>query len=1165
MEARPGSRAATAPDHDGSGPYILRDLIKDIPLAEQEDGQRAHITCVDAWNGNLYVGTSAGQVLHYVSIPPDPADDAGQPGYIFATKLEPPYKTKQEGPDAGVKQILLLPSPGKAGVLCNGTLTFYTLPELSPAFAGKNIQQSGCLWVGGADNNELVNGGNAAYGTVIVICLRGRLRLIRIGDDARKIRDIELGGVRAIQRRQDLACVADARSYSLLDVVNHRKNELFPISSLTPPEPEPEPELQPPRNREPSRSFSARSPVRPARGHERNISLGGQAGDTARLRPETGSPWPARRSSRPTESPAQPSSREESPAMAGSGDGSARASSEAPRPPEPPSLPPNIVSPTPNEFLLTTGTKMSERGVGMFVNLEGDVVRGTIEFSSYPESLVLDGTGVDSAEPTPDQPEGGGYVLALVSQTVEGRRMKAIEVQRWDVDPSEAQDTKHWLPVSLLATDEGEENQRTLGIGLRTASLSTQFTITEISFSLRLRRLHFIPDEGEPTEAETKRNQEEDKFAARFSQATAKVLLYKEDKVFWVVRNAIIIQLEKQLDEAVSQSNEGKLTIDVPSIQRIFNSIRGQEARNELDFITLTYIRQKASLLLFGNLALQTIAGFLAYEHDKRRAEDALISGEIDPRTILSLVPPFADEVDEGEEGIWIPQGLRDTVHLLRTSIDSQKLNQDPKGDNLLQLIKRYLLAWRKKKGFGSVADEAHVFRTVDAALLHVLLMLDQHTPRGPATPGTVRAELNEVVDKGVECFERAKELFEQFKRLYTLSRLYQSRKMTAQVLATWRRIIEGEHDEGGELVEGEQDVRRYLTKLRDAGLVQEYGAWLANRNPRLGVQVFADETSRVKFEPAEAVRTLKQRAPGAVKDYLEHLVFGGKDQRGGQQKYVKDLIKYYLDSVLAELEKRDEGEAKDVLMRSYETYRALKPPKPTYRQFIQDNAIEAEWWRSRLRLLQLIGGSHGLLNQDGDEEKFDGKGLGERLAPYSDALVPEMIILNARAGKHEEALRLLIHGLGDYDTAIRYCLLGGSGGSIFHPGSATSTTPVVLPTKSEQSALFTHLLHLFLTLEDLSERVERSAELLERFAGWFDVQDVLALIPDSWAVGLFAGFFVRGLRVLEEERKESEVVKALASAQNLRETVVLEEKVRGMGPKVMRIEASGDGEVGGG
>ena len=74
--------------------------------------------------------------------------------------------------------------------------------------------------------------------------------------------------------------------------------------------------------------------------------------------------------------------------------------------------------------------------------------------------------------------------------------------------------------------------------------------------------------------------------------------------------------------------------------------------------------------------------------------------------------------------------------------------------------------------------------------------------------------------------------------------------------------------------------MRDYLRKIRDQALVEEYGAWLANRNPKLGVQVFADDQSRVKFDPTRAVALLRDKAPGAVKEYLEYLVFGQKKVR---------------------------------------------------------------------------------------------------------------------------------------------------------------------------------------------------------------------------------------------------------------------------------------------
>ena len=1143
MEAESGSGAAADPVQNGtSGTYTLRELIKDIPLST--DGEdKGCITCVDAWNGNLYIGTSSGEVLHYVSIPPDPSDESGQATYIFASKLEPPFETAQEGNDAGVKQILVLPDAEKACILCNGTLTFYTLPELSPAYGGK-IKQSGCTWIGGLDANDHGIEKESTGGTVIVICLRPRLRLIRIGKEARKLRDIELGGVSAVARRADLACVADAKTYSLLDVVNHRKNDLFPISSLSAPEPEkPLPELPQSSSRGHSRSFSSVSPARQPRVHDRNVSLGGGAQDSARLRPESPLAWPARSSSRQTSSPGEPSSREESPAK--SGDPSPRVSTEIP--PQAavagPSrlLPPNIVSPTPTEFLLTTGTQMHETAIGIFVNLEGDPSRAPIEFSSYPESLVLDGSG-QSAFPDPRTADSEGYALAIVRKQVDDRIQSAVEIQRWDADPGETSRSKeHLLVDSAQSTPDEEDNVRRCG--LRIATSTAELTIPEISLSLRLRRLVL---KNVANEADAERNAEEDEFAARFAQVKASVLLFTQDKVSWVTRNALITQLDHQLGSAVQRDVSGELSINVVDVQHVINSIRGQEARNELEFRTLTYIRQRASTLLFGNLLLQTASGFVSYEHTKRYTEEALIAGEIDPRIVLSLVPPLNHEVNEGEQGIWIPQGLRDTITMLQNSFEHDKLVQDPRGaygDNLLAIVKRYLFTWRKKKGFGSVADEALVFKTVDAALLHVLLLQDQNSPRGPATAGSARAELNDVVDRGVDCFDRAVELFEQFSRLYMLSRLYQSRKMVTQVLATWKRIMEGEKDAGGELLEGEQDLRRYLAKIRDQNLVQEYGAWLANRNPKLGVQVFADDSSKVKFEPSEAVSILKEKAPSAVKDYLEHLVFGKN-----HAQYVNDLIAFYLDTVLTQLETSDD--AKNVLLQSYETYRARRPPKPTYRQFITDNASDAEWQHNRLRLLRLIGGSHGAAS------KYDVHALRERLAPYSDELVPEMIILNGREGKHEEALRLLTHGLGDYDTAIRYCLLGGS--SIFHPGSSIAPEQP-LPSKEEQARLFEHLLQEFFKIEDLSERLERTAELLERFGAWFDIDKVLQLIPDGWSVELVSAFLIHALRRLVRERNETVVVKALASAQNLKRSVDFIEKNEVIGLTVVNAEVEAE------
>lgn len=250
---------------------------------------------------------------------------------------------------------------------------------------------------------------------------------------------------------------------------------------------------------------------------------------------------------------------------------------------------------------------------------------------------------------------------------------------------------------------------------------------------------------------------------------------------------------------------------------------------------------------------------------------------------------------------------------------------------------------------------------------------------------------------------------------------------------------------------------------------------------------------------------------------------------------------------MVAELKRSEESRA--TLLQTYETYRALRPPKPTYRQFITENALDAEWWDSRLRLLQLLG-----TGQDA-ASSYVVADILTRLAPYEQELVPEMIILNGRQGRHEQAIRLLTHGLGDFDTAISYCLLGGS--SIYRPPGTRGIPADELPTHAEQARLFEYLLHEFLRIEDITDRVERTGELLERFGGWFDVQQVLGMIPDSWSIEIFSGFLISALRRLVREKNETSIARALSGANNLRTSAEVIEKVEALGA---RVEQDGGG-----
>lgn len=244
--------------------------------------------------------------------------------------------------------------------------------------------------------------------------------------------------------------------------------------------------------------------------------------------------------------------------------------------------------------------------------------------------------------------------------------------------------------------------------------------------------------------------------------------------------------------------------------------------------------------------------------------------------------------------------------------------------------------------------------------------------------------------------------------------------------------------------------------------------------------------------------------------------------------QYANDLIRYYLDSVLAELE--ESAASREMLRNTYKTYRALKAPKPTYNQFAIDSAIDTYWWRNRLRLLQLLGGSHGATSQ------YDTIQVLSRVSKFEFELVPEMIILDGRRGRHKEAIHLLAHGLGDFDTATSYCALGGL--NLYGPQSEHHERPI--SAGEEQVTLFGYLLDELLKIEDDENRMTQTCELLLRYANCFDVLHVLASVPDTWAVELISGFLERAFRIVVSERHETSVTKALLGLHNLNTSIGL-------------------------
>lgn len=1098
-----------------------------------------------------------------MSLPAELSDGPSEPTFIEASRIQPAgHRNEGISPETqGVRSITILPASSRACVLCNGTVSFYTLPELSPAPNGREVH--GCQWVGGLDLNQDWTSHDSH--DLMVASAKG-IKIVRISDKIQRLKSIQFPGCLGGVRRDTIACVADSEEYALLEVEHQQKIPLFPISSFEGPQTSSFGHVEDlPMN---DTALPARDSSLPQHGsaagstssHNRSSSLGNVTSDPVQgqlspradgsTRERLTSPNSLRRSHSPTLRPSEmgngslTSPRQSLSFQAASSPAAGPFAANGEPQADAILLKPHILSMTPSEFLLTTGTTQNEPGVGIFVNLDGDVVRGTIDFERYPETIVYD-RSLQETTPSPSQEQVAGSLCVKMRRGGSDGFRKGIQVLSFASDTGNMLKSRNWihLPEARLHVDlQGTASAITHNFG-------------QVADLLKLVRIHIPerngPGEGStskhtlinssPPEWESKREMEEALFARNFAKATSQVIVWSDNNVFCLSANPLILQLEAQLHAVDDVAYEGVVT-------EIFQNLRNRDAQTETDFLSINYIRQKATLMMFTKVLSNDTADSTTAV--MRLTENMLIESNLDPRILMMLLPMVNQEVLQGTQGIWLSAGLADLVEEV---LESGKKATEDIPMELWQMVKRYMVIWQGKRGFGSISDEQYVFDSVDAALLRVLLHLEESLPHGSPSASSIRTKLYNVVDNWKGDFNRAVALLEEYRRLFVLSRLYQSRRMARDVLATWKRVVDGEVDGVGELdsKSAAMQMRRYLVNIRDAELVQEYALWLAQKNPDLAVEVFADDKSRVSLAPPQVLQLLQKDAPGAVQNYLEYLVF-----KKGSTKYADDLIGYYLDSVLSVLESSET--ARDSVAQSYATYRALEPPKPTYLSFIHENAPPEPWWRSRLRLLQLLGGGHyaSAPMSAASELAYSIPTVLARLAPFSSYLVSESIILDARQGRHRQALGLLTHGLGDYDTAVRYCYFGGP-----QPTISVAVDESQIPTFEAQKDLFDALLDEFLSIEDLSTRLERSSELLAKFAKWYDPATVLDKIPAGWSLDVLAEFLLRTLRALNDEKLEVGVVKALSAAENLRKQVELMEVCEKMGARIQAEQGSAIGD----
>src|SRR5690606_22250533 len=129
---------------------------------------------------------------------------------------------------------------------------------------------------------------------------------------------------------------------------------------------------------------------------------------------------------------------------------------------------------------------------------------------------------------------------------------------------------------------------------------------------------------------ETTRNQEGEDFVRRLARTSSRLAVWAGDNIWWAVRNPLLTQLDSALEMSAAQDQpENPNTLETRrQLLSLLDTIKDREPTTELEFITLGYIKQKASVMLLTAFLGSPEPPFT--DAETRAMEDNLVGGDLD-------------------------------------------------------------------------------------------------------------------------------------------------------------------------------------------------------------------------------------------------------------------------------------------------------------------------------------------------------------------------------------------------------------------------------------------------------------------------------------------------------------------------------------------------------
>ncbi|KAL4211163.1 vacuolar sorting protein 39 domain 2-domain-containing protein [Rhizopus microsporus] len=738
-----------------------------------------------------------------------------------------------------------------------------------------------------------------------------------------------------------------------------------------------------------------------------------------------------------------------------------------------------------DEFLVVSGgSGAGSQTIGIFVNPNGDAIRGTLQWPSYPKSLCVEFP----------------YVAALLSNhTIEIHNILDQNLlQRIPLDPAmepRGMAFGHGIKVWMDA----------LATSLKRSPWKQELTDSELQVQLQ-------------------------REIIKYSTITARILLYGKDSVLAQVTTPLTIQvdglLERNLvEEAMQLAEQAKNTMSEDDQGTVY----AERLKSELN-----YTFQKSGLLLLKETLFDD-------------AFTLLSKGDIDPRVVIQLFddlmldswlhsPPPILLFENVQRLI---EDLGDLKKIVNGSLgefkeDGSSGAADMRSvllENAREALNKYLLTEREKRKhkLGQNDIECEV---IDSCLLKIYMSQGDND--------SIYQLLQHPNDCNID--ECSKILYES-KKYYALSVMYESKHMYEKALELWTRIHEGELRDD-DFKNGLNRVKELLLKdLETADLplpaIMHYAWWLTKQSPRDGVEIFIRSPRARDMDPDEILERLERYDNQVVRSYLEYLVNNLKSEN---PDYCTRLACSYIKDIRDEIKQNDGlgllKELVDDFKRDINPYPTDKDDDLSHSTFLGYLSTQ----KTQLRLVQL----RLVLIRFLQRSNIYSPEIVMNALSEAGPLDIEKAIVFGKMNKHQESLDILINELYDFVGAETYCVTNGHSAGIIPsttvPVRSSSLSEKPLPSVEyvssdqmiERSELFMMLFNAYISIKDSNLMIARTMHLLNTQGLYLNIIEVLKSIPDDWSIDSLQEFLTSSLRQSTDKCNESQVILGLTRGENL-------------------------------